>query len=76
MRVTMPSQFVEGAAAGATDAVEQIDAHEEVVNQQIASDQHAHDKSAGTVKPLDDEEKKTLAELLRRDRDSKPVASK
>ena len=76
MRVTMPSQFVEGAAAGATDAVEQIDAHEEVVTQQIASDQHAHDKSAGTVKPLDDEEKKTLAELLRRDRDSKPVASK
>ncbi len=76
MRVTMPSQFVEGAAAGATDAVEQIDAHEEVVNQHIADEQHAHDKSAGTVKPLNDEEKKTLAELLRRDRDSQPVASK
>ncbi|MFM9915716.1 MAG: hypothetical protein ACKVOX_07910 [Rhizobacter sp.] len=76
MRVTMPSQFVEGAAAGATEAVEQIDAHEEVVNQQLADDRHAHDKSAGTVKPLDDEEKKTLADLLRRDRDSKPVASK
>jgi hypothetical protein len=76
MRITMPSQFVEGAAAGATDAVEQIDAHEAVVNQQIADDQPGHDKTAGTVKPLNDEEKKTLAELLRRDRQSKPVASK
>ena len=76
MRVTMPSQFVEGAAAGATDAVEQIDAHEQVVNQHIADEQHAHDKAAGTVKPLDDEEKKLLAELLRRERDSQPTASK
>ncbi len=76
MRVTMPSQFVEGAAAGASDAVEQIDAHEEIVNQHIADEQHAHEKAAGTVKPLNDAEQKTLAELLRRDRDSKPVASK
>ena len=44
--------------------------------QQIADDQPGHDKTAGTVKPLNDEEKKTLAELLRRDRQSKPVASK
>ncbi|MDO9314940.1 MAG: hypothetical protein Q7T97_10390 [Burkholderiaceae bacterium] len=29
MRVTMPSQFVEGAASGATSAVEQIDRAEE-----------------------------------------------
>lgn len=70
MRVTMPSKFVEGAASGAEDAVEQIDAHEQEVNQQIADDKHGDDKAAGKVEPLNAEEKKQLAELQRRDRDS------
>ncbi len=76
MRVTMPSQFVEGAAAGAEAALEQIDEHEVEVNQHIADEHHAHDKAARTAKPLDEEEKKTLAELQRRDRDSQPAKAK
>lgn len=76
MRITMPSQFVEGAAAGAEAAVEEIDEREEESMQRIADEQHAEDKADGTVKPLDAAEQKMLAELLRRDRDSPSPAAK
>jgi hypothetical protein len=71
MRVTMPSQFVEGAASGAEDALEQIDESSEV-HQHIV---HEHDGTSRAADPLNDEEKATLAELLRRSKANGHVAA-
>ena len=86
MRVTMPSQFVEGAASGVEDALEQIDesseVHQHIVDeheqQQERDHEHAHDGNSDSLagQPLNAEEQKTLASLLRRSGLNKQAAPK
>ncbi len=66
MRVSMPSQFVEGAAAGATSAVEQIDRAEEA-HRHLAEE--AHDL-ADRARPAIDRLVKNAENLARRGIDS------
>lgn len=66
MRVTMPSQFVEGAASGATDAVDQIDRAEEAHR---LLTEGAHD-AADRARPAIDRLVKNAENLARRGIDS------
>lgn len=62
MRVTMPSQFVEGAAAGATDAVADIDRAEEA-HRRLTDEAH---QMADRAQPVIDRLIKSAESLARR----------
>lgn len=66
MRVTMPSQFVEGAASGAESALEQIDRAEEAL---LHRNEQAHDL-ADRAKPAINRLVKNAEQLARRGIDS------